>query len=142
MKDDRILLVRHMKERCYDFWVAPGGGVVDTENIHEAAAREAKEETGLAVEPVKPVYLEEFFEPSTRRIKTWILCTLNGGDLSVEAHEAVREHIVEARFFSKEEIRNEPRDVFPEILKDRFWNDLTAGFPNFEYIGLREMAYF
>lgn len=60
----------------------------------------------------------------------------------MKAPEAVREHIVEARFFSKEEIQNERKDIFPDILKDRFWSDLATGFPKFEYIGLREMAYF
>jgi ADP-ribose pyrophosphatase YjhB (NUDIX family) len=139
---DRILLVRHKKEGSYDFWVAPVGGVVGTEDILHAAKREVKEETGIDAEPLRPVYLEEFFEPSTRHIKTWVLCEFRGGTLSVEAYEAVREHIVEARFFSEEELRKEERDVFPEVLRDRIWTDKRDGFKKFEYIGLKEMAYF
>jgi len=115
--------------------------VVGTEDIFQAAKREVKEETGLDAEPVRPVYLEEFYEPTTRHIKTWILFEFKSGDISVEAYEAVREHIVEARFFSEEELRIEPRDVFPSVLRDRIWADMKSGFPHFEYLGLREMAY-
>ena len=138
----RVLLVRHRKEGSYDFWVAPGGGVIGTEDIFQAAKREVKEETGLDAEPLRPIYLEEFHQPTTRHIKTWILFELTGGALSVEAYEAAREHIVEARFFTEDELRKEQRDVFPEILRDRVWVDMKAGFPRFEYLGLRAMAYF
>ncbi|WP_309386645.1 NUDIX domain-containing protein [Cerasicoccus frondis] len=139
---DRILLVRHKKEGSYDFWVAPGGGVIDTEGICQAAKREVREETGLNAEPIRPVYLEEFHEPTTRHIKTWVLCELLGGAISVEAEEATREHIVEARFFTEDEVMNEPKDVFPLILRDRVWEDKKAGFGKFEYLGLRAMEYF
>jgi|GEM_PF-5046711 len=63
VENNRILLFRHMKAGRYDFWVAPGGGVIDAESSLEAAVRETKEETGMEVEAVKPIYLEEFFEP-------------------------------------------------------------------------------
>jgi len=139
---DRILLVRHKKEGSYDFWVAPGGGVIDAEDIHQAARREVREESGLDAEPIRPIYLEEFHEPSTRHIKTWILCELTGGEISVEAEEATREHIVEARFFTEEELKKETKDVFPEVLRDRVWKDKRAGFKGLEYLGLRSMAYF
>lgn len=138
----RILLVRHKKEGCYDFWVAPGGGVIDTEDIFQAAKREVKEETGLDAVPIRPIYLEEFHEPTTRHIKTWILFEVTGGTLSVEAHEATREHIVEARFFSEAELKNEQRDVFPLILRHRIWEDMKTGFDRFEYLGLRAMEYY
>lgn len=140
VKDDRILLVRHKKEGSYDFWVAPGGGVVGVEDLGSAARREVKEETGLDVDAIRPVCLEEFHQPGTRHIKTWILCELKGGHISTEAFEAVREHIVEARFFSEAEVKAEQKDVFPESLRKEFWEDLKEGFPIFRYLGLREMV--
>ncbi|MDA3873731.1 MAG: NUDIX domain-containing protein [Kiritimatiellae bacterium] len=142
LKDDRILLVRHKKEGSYDFWVAPGGGVVGTELLCSAAEREVKEETGLDVEAIRPVYLEEFYDPHTRHMKTWFVCELKGGAISTDADEAVREHIVEAGFFSREEIQAEQKDVFPELLHEEFWNDLQDGFSVFRHINLREMAYY
>lgn len=37
VSDDRPLLVRHVKPGEYDFRVAPGGGVIGTETLAEAA---------------------------------------------------------------------------------------------------------
>jgi len=138
----KILLVRHHLKGNYDFWVAPGGGVLDEEDILSAAVREAKEETGLTVEPVKPIYIEQFHQPTTHHIKTWVLCKLISGDLSVEAPEAVREHIVEARFFSHAEIKSEKLKIFPKLILDRFWEDLSLGFPEFRYLGIQKMEFY
>lgn len=142
VNEDKILLVRHALKDRYDFWVAPGGGVLDEENILAAAEREAKEETGLRVTAVKPIYIEQFHQPSTHHIKTWVLCTLIGGSLSVTAPEASREHIVEAKYFSKSEVNSEKRRIFPELLRDQFWDDMASGFPEFKYLGMREMEFY
>ena len=37
INQDKILLVNHKKPGHYDFWVAPGGGVLGTEDIESAA---------------------------------------------------------------------------------------------------------
>ncbi len=142
VQDDQILLVRHQLNDKYDFWVAPGGGVLDEEDILSAAVREAKEETGFTVEPIKPIYSEQFVQPTTHHMKTWVLCTLVGGELSVEALEATREHIVEARFFSRSEVKSEKRKIFPEQISNEFWDDLSSGFPEFKYLGIRKMEYY
>ena len=142
IKDEKILLVRHYLKGKYDFWVAPGGGVLDEEDIMSAATREAREETGFAVEPIKPVYLEQFHQPTIHHIKTWVLCSLSGGELSVAAPEATREHIVEAKFFSRSDVDSESRSIFPEIISRDFWQDLSHGFPEFKYIGMREMEFY
>jgi 8-oxo-dGTP diphosphatase len=141
VQDSRILLVRHQKVGVYDFWVAPGGGVIENESLAQAAAREVKEESGLEVEPGRPVYFEEFFDSHTRHLKVWFICQLLGGALSTAAQEATREHIIDARFFTESEIKGEPRDVFPEILRNAFWDDFKSGFPSFRHLSLRKMAY-
>ena len=142
LQDGKILLVRHQITDRYDFWVAPGGGVEETETLEEAAVREVREETGLDVEAGKKVYLEEFYESHTRYMKIWVLCTLKGGTLSIEHNPAAEEYIVEARFFSREDLQRESRDVYPRVLKDRFWTDLDNGFPEFVYIGMHEMKFY
>ncbi|MFC4737328.1 NUDIX hydrolase [Bacillus daqingensis] len=45
-KEGRVLLVHNKK---HDSWSLPGGGVEAGETLAQAAVREAKEETGLAV---------------------------------------------------------------------------------------------
>jgi 8-oxo-dGTP diphosphatase len=95
-RNERILLVRHVRPGIYDFWVAPGGGVQGTETLSAAAEREACEESGLTVAAGKLVYVEELVNPELRVCKFWYLASLVGGVLSATAPEAQAEHIVEA----------------------------------------------
>jgi 8-oxo-dGTP diphosphatase len=50
MRDGKVLLVRRGKEPGRGLWAVPGGMVDLGETSREAAAREAREETGLEVE--------------------------------------------------------------------------------------------
>jgi len=142
VENGRVLLVRHQLKDRYDFWVAPGGGVVDEEDILTTAVREAREETGLEVRAIKPVYLEQFHEPTVHHIKTWVLCEVIRGDLSVAAPEAVREHIVEVRFFDRNQVQSEQKEIFPKLIKNEFWHDCENDFPEFKYLGLRSMEFY
>ncbi len=49
LKDGKVLLVRRGAEPAYGKWSVPGGMVELGETLRVAAAREAKEETGLDV---------------------------------------------------------------------------------------------
>jgi 8-oxo-dGTP diphosphatase len=58
----RVLLVRHVHHDGRDFWCFPGGGVERGERVAAAAAREAREELGIEVEPLGLVHVQEMPE--------------------------------------------------------------------------------
>jgi 8-oxo-dGTP diphosphatase len=97
----RILLVRHVLPGKYDFWVAPGGGVKEDESYEEAAAREVKEETGLAVNVGRLLYIEDLVNPRCRFVKFWFSAQLASGALDISQPEARAEHITEAAWVTQ-----------------------------------------
>ena len=57
VRDGRVLLVRRGTEPLRGRWSIPGGLIEVGEMLREAVVREAREETGLEVEPVELVEL-------------------------------------------------------------------------------------
>ena len=137
-RDDQILMVRHMKQEAYDFWVPPGGGVFPGEDARSAAEREAREETGMIVEARNLALVEELEGPAERGCKLWFHCEMIGGEPGTEPRSAEREHIIDTRFVSRSELSQ--LSFFPPILnEDRFWVAAEHGFPAAFYLGLNEM---
>ncbi len=60
VENDHILLISRMRNGRY-FYVIPGGGVEPNESWDEAAVREAREETSLAVE-LGPILQEGYWQ--------------------------------------------------------------------------------
>jgi 8-oxo-dGTP diphosphatase len=136
---DRVLMVRHARPGIYDFWVAPGGGVKGSESLADAARREAKEETGVDVEPTRLAYIEELLNPYLRQCKFWFEARVVGDRQCAVAPEAQSEHIVEAAWLTRAELRD--RQVFPPVLEQRFWDDRAAGLTVPAHLGLRRMEF-
>ena len=145
VQDEKLLLVNHVKEGHYDFWVAPGGGVTGTEDLREAARREVQEETGLDARIGKLAYIEEMYKPGAgtevRECKFWFLAELANGSqrISVDAPEAVDEGVVAAGFFAPEEFSS--LTLPPAFLRTEFWEDLKASFPEPKYLGVRRLEF-
>jgi len=70
--DGRVLLVRRGREPFAGLWSLPGGRVEPGEALAEAAAREVREETGIAVDRLKRIDVVEIIG--------------NGADRGVEGH--------------------------------------------------------
>ena len=134
---DRLLLVNHRERGQYDFWVPPGGKLQGSESIFDCARRETMEETGLSVVLDRIVYIVEYAEPGYHFCKFFIRCKRFDGDLTLANREQGEAFLVNARFFSQAEM--EGLDVRPTILKNRFWDDLEAGFPETRYLGLEKI---
>ena len=140
VNEEKILLVRHKKEGAYDFLVAPGGGVQGSESVFDAAKREVLEETSIDVEPGKMAYVEELYNPELRLLKVWVLCDYRSGTPHVAESETAREHIVEAGWFDRKELID--RILFPEVLRNDFWNDFKNGFKEVLYLPIHEMEFY
>ena len=138
-RDGRLLMVHCVRPGAYDFWVAPGGGAQDLEDLEATARREAREECGLDVRIGRLAYVEEFHSPVTRYCKLWFTGEAETGTPDVGGVHAASEWVVEARFLARGEMAG--MQVFPAVLEGPYWGDAAAGFPTTRYLGLREMAF-
>lgn len=117
----------------------PGGGVEDfDDSIYDCARREAFEETGLAVELGHIVYIGERFETETNTLllAIFILGTAYSGELTIRNMRGKgpdEVFIKDVRWIQREELQDIL--VFPEMLRDEFWDDLARNFPQTRYLG-------
>jgi len=138
-KQDRILLVHHYEAGKYDFWVPPGGSLEGNESIYDCARRELLEETGFIADLDFPLYIQEFWEPDYHFVKIFILGNITGGTLTTQNKESTESFLIEAKFFSKNELQE--LTVFPEILKDQFWKDRKENKLTTRYLGLERLKF-
>jgi 8-oxo-dGTP diphosphatase len=82
-----VLLIRRRSEPMAGGWSLPGGAIELGESIREACVREAREETGLTVQPLAEVELIDIIHrDATGRVQYHyvvvdILCRVVGGQL-------------------------------------------------------------
>ena len=81
--EDGIVLIRRASDLFEGRWALPGGFVEVGETIEAAAAREAAEETGLAVELARlvGVYSDPDRDPRGHNVSVAFLARVVGGDL-------------------------------------------------------------
>ncbi len=145
VRDDAVLLTHHVRPGVFDYWSPPGGGVHPGEDIETAARREAFEETGLRIEPVRLLYVEQLLGrgSGTHHTKLWFLGEIAASDVGRALHvghdEAVTEMIVEARYVPRAELAS--RQVFPDLLLGRLWSDLAEGFGEVRILPIRYMLF-
>ncbi|QQR38998.1 NUDIX domain-containing protein [Devosia rhizoryzae] len=125
LRDGHILLVRHFRPGKHDFWSGPGGGVEGSEELHQAAEREAWEETGISVRAHTLAYIDELIDNTGRIVQFWFLADYLSGEIDTGNNPATNESIVEAGWFAREALPQ--GHVFPEILRQGFWADLERG---------------
>ncbi len=104
IENDRVLLVKRAHPPIQGQWSIPGGVLEVGELIREAAIREAREETGLIVEPgeLLGVYDRILRGPEKRVQYHYVLidflCRRIGGELLAASDAA------EVRWFTREEL--------------------------------------
>ena len=100
-KDNKILMVKEAKKKCYGKWNVPAGHLEDGETIFEGAIREIFEETGCKVrlKNVLPIINKELENV------TFLLITFTT-ELLEENISFNKEEILDIKWFSKEELKN------------------------------------
>lgn len=76
-----VLLIQRARHPYAGHWALPGGFVEEGETVEQACTREAKEETGLTVEPVEllGVYSHPARDPRGHTVSVVFLCRCTGG---------------------------------------------------------------
>ncbi|MBW4439678.1 MAG: NUDIX hydrolase [Plectolyngbya sp. WJT66-NPBG17] len=142
VRDDEILLVAHRSPITgLTHWVPPGGGIErEDDSIFACAAREIFEETGLAASLSRVAYIREFYDGESDVRSCEFFCVVDrfSGTPALEhlpPTSPESDWITELRWFKRTEL--DQITVYPEELRDRFWQDLTEGFPSVCYLGLQ-----
>jgi 8-oxo-dGTP diphosphatase len=86
VEQGRVLLVQRGTEPAKGRWSIPGGLIDVGESLHEAVAREVREETGLVVEPLELIELLDRIHRDGDRVRYHYviadyLCRVVGGTL-------------------------------------------------------------
>jgi len=137
--NDKILLVKHKHPKSgIESWVPPGGGLEGSESIYDCAIRETYEETGLKVILGEIRYLREFVDPEhgEHHFEIFIQAKSFVGELTisnVNPDDRDGTYVKEVKFLSQVDISG--LTVYPEILKNEFWEELRSGKLQIRYIG-------
>ncbi len=145
-QENKILLVKHVHpETGYTWWVPPGGGIKkEDSSIFDCAKREVFEETNLTIETSKIIYLREYLDKrdslentdGVLNIEIFILADSYSGEVNmnnIKGSGPDELFIKQVEWLSKKEIQD--ITVYPEILKDDFWNNYKQGFLDTKYLG-------
>jgi len=130
IRDDEILLVRHLKYGK-TYWLLPGGGVGYGETLAEALEREIKEETDLDIVVGRPVLINDSIPPDKHRhvLNIYFTARVTGGMVKAEQGTLLQE----AGFVPVESLPDIAL-FYPDI-RTQLLDAYQRGFPESLYIG-------
>jgi len=123
----RVLLIRCVVQWAdgeFVFWLTPGGEIEEGETPAQAAVRELREELGLEVEVVGPVYTQanQFEHQGEMRDNVdFVFTAMCAAHAPVLCGETAEEIAImkEIRWWSAEEIQSSAERIFPVDLAAR-----------------------
>lgn len=140
VKDDSILLVQHVHPDTGEvWWVPPGGGVETVDrSVFDCARRETFEETGLDVKLQRIVYIREFVDEENKAHNLELFISSKGysGELTIRHIQGSgpdEHYIKDVQWIHKDKMQE--MVIYPEIIKNAFWDDFAEGFLETKYLG-------
>ena len=119
--EGKVLLARQHVAQGQEFWIVPGGKMKKREGLLDCARREMAEETGFDIEPLRLLYLGDFFKGERHVVDTFWLGKIIGGELNRRQDE-----IDNLRFFDLEQLSH--LDLRPAAVAERLLADLQDEF--------------
>jgi len=106
MREGKVLLVKRSNAPQKGKWSLPGGSVELGETLKEAAEREVKEETGLTIKAIDPVFAFDLIEHDSagKLLFHYVIIDLLADYVDGEVHPA--DDISDAGWFNSEEVRS------------------------------------
>jgi len=130
--NDELLMVLHKHPRTGEkWWTIPGGGLEIGECAKDAIVREVREESGIECVTENLVYVRELIDEDNDRHYIELFFTARAVSYDIYTGtdpELPVQYIQKTAFLSEKQIRELNVNVFPEVLRDRFWDDLKGGF--------------
>ncbi len=110
--NDQVLILKRVRPSSdgLGYWEMPGGGLEYGETPHLALIRELKEETGLDIKIIKPVYTFTAIRPKYQTVGIGFLC------IPTNDQVVISDEHTDYKFVSKEDLR--------EYLDETIYNDI------------------
>ena len=120
--NNKILIMKKVKPSSdgYGYWELPGGGLEYGETPHQALIRELKEETGLTIHVIKPVYTFTAIRPHYQTVGIGFL------SIPTDDHVVLSHEHTEYKFVNSTEIK--------EYLDETIYNDIKLVLEEYENI--------
>jgi len=113
-KDDKLLLVKHIKNKN-EYYLLPGGGVDHGEDFRTALKREFMEECNLNIKVENMIFISEGIAPNGGRhiVNIYFKVTYISGDLQVGLDGS---NLIDVGYIKKSELKDVI--LYPNIKKE------------------------
>lgn len=121
----RALVIRGNKvailySKKYDFYLTPGGGVEEGETLEEACIREAKEEAGLLVKPIKQIAVLDTNYPRVKIQHNYFICELISENNGTEHTTQEEDQNLELKWMTLPQVKH-AFSTHSELIKYDAW---------------------
>ncbi len=79
--EGKLVVVKHENSKAGVYYLLPGGGLEHSESLEECITREVKEECGLDVEIIGPIYYKSVYTDNDDTLDIIFKCNVIGGTL-------------------------------------------------------------